>query len=969
MTVHRAGEDTRPVVPLSPLQRAALLHERRTLQWTVEAPLAVEELLGRVRAVLPTVVPLTYSLVDVAGLRLPRQQQQDLRIGTAGEGWEVVAGATTLRAERGAHGEGTAVLTVLTDPVFADATTLELLLHRLAGATPDAEVPDFLSVAAGHHAMHEDGELADELGFWDAQRRRRPAPDDLVAALATDAGRDDLHGDEPRSAVATLPGTPADDLDPGLAHLAMAVLVERLAPHSGGPARLVDVRPLMGLEGVAGPLSQVLPDDLEVDPGTAAGELLARQRARHEEQYQWAGGPALRADDALPLLVLDPRPGPTPPPGWQLLRRVHALSGVVVLHTDPGAGLVAGTYDALPTGDLQVLVDAWSHLVEQLADPNVRPGSVGLLARPAPAERAADPASEDDLCRLVHELALADGDAPALRRGARVVTRRQLLTSVGGLLERLDGVGPGSVVGLLAPAGPELVTGALAALWRGAAFLPLDPSEPALRLSQALATAGARHVVVPAGAPVPDLPPGCAVVVASSDGGADPGPPVEADPDATAYVLRTSGSTGRPKSVPVRRSSLDNHLRWACESLVDDDDVLPVVSSPVFDASLKQLLGPLRAGRVVHLLEADRVDVEQVHAELAAGPGPLVLNCVPSYWAELLRVSETGGALPLRRLLLGGEAVSPALLERTLALYPGTQVLNLYGPTEATVTTTAGVLVAGEPVHVGRAVAGATVTVVDRAGHPLPPGLRGEVWIQGPGVSTGYLDADPADPSPFVSADLDGTTRPAYRSGDLAIVDDRGRLRLLGRADDQVKLRGWRIELGEIEQVAETCAGVDRAVAVLVGDDEPRLRLFTTGSASGAEVRGWLADRLPEAMVPGAVAPVGRLPLTTTGKVDRQELVRMVPERDEVDPAAYSEAERLVAAAWREVLGGPWPHADDEFFAVGGHSLLLARLVNRLRAQGCTSLSLRQVVRRPTVASIAAHVADADGGPDRLAQP
>lgn len=960
------SKDKRPLTPLSPLQRTKLSHDKRSLSWKVQVPFVPEELLGRIQAVLPTMGSLTCSLVVVKGLLVPRQQEQELSIEHSGRGWEVTAGATTLVGTPSFDNARYTELTIFVDPVFADGETLEMLIHRLADPSIDVETQDFLSVAAGHHAMYDAGELAEEAAFWAKQRELRPTTDDLATALGCDSFSDRSTDSDPDIVNTTLYGMLEGQLDSDVEYLALTVLVDRIAPQACALTRMVDVRSLMGLEGLPGPLSHLLPDELQIRPGATVGELLASQRARHAEQYQWAGGPALNADDTSLSLIFESGTDPVLPRKWKLLARTFALSGAIVLRTetqdDGGIKFTASSYASLPKRSVQMLVEAWASMSEQLVDMSRRPETVGLLAASAQEEPVHESVlqSGDELCHRVYESAVADSSAPALKHGARITTRRELVHCIGGLLECLGDIDEGAVVALLVPADLDFVTGALAALWRGAAFMPLDPVDPPARLADALIAAGARHVVVAADSPVPDLPAWCEVVSVPKSGGFDPGPPRNVDPEATAYVLRTSGSTGRPKAVPIRRSSLDNHLRWAGSTLVNDEDIFPVVSSPVFDASFKQIFGPLWTGRAVHVPEADRVDVAQVHAELALSEKPLVLNCVPSYWGELLRLSEADGPLPLRKLLLGGEAVTSALLQRTLAQYPLTEVHNFYGPTEATVTTTTGILTVDEPVHVGTPVAGARVVVVDRVGHPLPAGFRGEVWIQGPGLSPGYLGEQLEIQSAFVTADFDAVPRPAYRSGDLAKVDEKGRLRLLGRLDDQVKIRGWRIELGEIEQVAESCSGVDRAVAVLAESDEPQIWLFVTGEASGPDVRKRLVNLLPTAMVPESVTSVGRMPLTSGGKVDRRELILMAPTRDEVDPASYSDPERFVATVWRDLLGGPWPHPDDEFFAAGGHSLLLARLVNQLRSKGCTSLSLRQVVRSPTVASIAAHIDDSN---------
>jgi acyl-coenzyme A synthetase/AMP-(fatty) acid ligase len=434
------------------------------------------------------------------------------------------------------------------------------------------------------------------------------------------------------------------------------------------------------------------------------------------------------------------------------------------------------------------------------------------------------------------------------------------------------------------------------------------------------------------------------------------GEPVPVEDDALAYLLRTSGSTGVPKLVGVTRASLDNYLDWVARELLTDDVALPVVSSPVFDASLKQTLGVVYRGSCVWILTGDRFDVAAVHAELAAATTAVALNCVPSYLSALLAedaANGTGGRPPISRFLIGGEPLGEGLVHRIRQRFPDAEVWNLYGPTEATATTTAGRVAADEDIHVGTPVAGAAVAVIDEHGALVPAGVRGEVVIAGPGLSPGYL-AGHDGPSPFVDLDLTGRRVPVYRTGDLGVLHHSGRLCLAGRRDSQVKLNGWRIDVREVERVSQRAHGVRDAVVVLDDRAEPCLRAFVTGDADDEVVMGELRAALPRPMVPRSVTVLAHFPVMATGKVDRAALLTQVTSPAEASPDEYDAEELAVATAWRQVVGRGWPRRDDEFFSVGGHSLLLARLVNLLRAQGNDHLSLRQVVRRPTVASIAA---------------
>lgn len=249
--------------------------------------------------------------------------------------------------------------------------------------------------------------------------------------------------------------------------------------------------------------------------------------------------------------------------------------------------------------------------------------------------------------------------------------------------------------------------------------------------------------------------------------------------------------------------------------------------------------------------------------------------------------------------------------------------------------------------------------MLDRYGAPLPRRAAGEVCIAGPGVALGYLSGQ-EPPSPFTTLTAAGAGAPAYRTGDHGWIGTDGVLRLLGRRDDQVKVNGWRIELGEIESAAEQLDGVTRAVVVV--DGTAVLRLFVTGTVGPELVLGGLATVLPGPMLPSSVHVIGRFPLLPSGKIDRGGLLAAMDRAAEEDPRVYDAEQLTVATAWKELLSTGWPRVTDEFFASGGHSLLLAQLVNKLRAQGFSQLSLRYVIRRPTVESIAALIRSGSGG-------
>ena len=602
-------------------------------------------------------------------------------------------------------------------------------------------------------------------------------------------------------------------------------------------------------------------------------------------------------------------------------------------------------------------------------------------------------------------------DEPAVLFAGRVVrTRGELARRAAGLAVKLMGLGagPGTVVGLCLDRSPELVESVLGVLASGAAYLPLDPAYPRAYLAHVLEDSGVPLVLTRAGLrstlpetrgrvfilpvlPEPPTPPGLPPNRAASL------PPNR--PDSPAYLLYTSGSTGRPKGIPVLHRSLSAYLEWVLAEPLAEIEGLPFVTSLGFDASLKQLFAPLLAGFPVRLVDDETAHrPEKLLAELR-GPGRLALNCIPSLWREILDALEAarGGAaalsdiepLGLVRLLLGGEGFDRGLLERTVRLLPGIEVWNLYGPTEATANAAAARLVpaaaasddAGRGISAGRPLPGVRLVVTDVLLRPLPAGAAGELLLGGGGVAPGYWRRPELTAARFVPDPFSGLPgERLYRTGDRARIRGlgaSGAVELLGRTDLQVKLRGLRIEPREIEaallahpEVAECVAGADargrRLIAWVV--PRPAKRVTDPVGWTGA-LRRHLETRLPAAMVPAAFIVLDALPRTPTGKVDRAALSSSSASPEAAAPAAPSgagslqtPAEEVLAGLWAEVLGVAAVAAGDDFFALGGDSLLAARLLSWVRNAFGVDLPLSALFAAPTVAGLAAAVAAARQG-------
>lgn len=581
--------------------------------------------------------------------------------------------------------------------------------------------------------------------------------------------------------------------------------------------------------------------------------------------------------------------------------------------------------------------------------------------------------------------AAAHPEAPAIRRGDEIWTYDELDRHTAALAGRLRarGCGPESVVGVCMGTSVEAVMSLVAVLRCGAAFLPLDPAHPAERLSYLVADAGARVVLVRAAdeGSLARLPAGVErleIDVASPP--AMPLPdlrPLPVSPHRLAYVLYTSGSTGQPKGVAVGEGNLLNYLAWVGSRLLAGAcDTVAATSGLSFDAFLKQLLSPLAAGREVWLPAAGGVSAPvELMAELAARPGS-ALNTVPSLWHVLLDHLEqeteptAPGGRSLAGLLLGGEATSPELLERTFRALPDVEVWNLYGPTEVTANASAGRLLPGAPVHLGSPLDNVRVHLLDRHGMTVPLGVCGEICVAGNGLARGYLGRPGRTAAAFVpDSHASAPGGRLYRTGDLGRLDASGSLYYQGRADDQVKVRGIRVEVGEVEALVASHPGVGRCAAALVGEGSTaRLAAVCTpaagvGDLTGDELSAWTSRIAPEHLMPTLWAVAEELPTLPSGKVDRAAIAALVsPATSGRRRPPETATERALAGIWRELLQVPEVSAEDEFFSLGGHSLLAIQLLSRIRVELGARLPMARVLEAADLAALAAEVdADRDG--------
>ncbi|WP_188051873.1 non-ribosomal peptide synthetase [Azospirillum sp. Sh1] len=565
----------------------------------------------------------------------------------------------------------------------------------------------------------------------------------------------------------------------------------------------------------------------------------------------------------------------------------------------------------------------------------------------------------------------------AVEDGDRTLTYADLDAAAGRLARRLAaaGVRPGDHVGLWLPRGAALAVGMIAAWKAGAAYLCLDPALPDARLAFLATDSGARAVVGHGAAP--GWLGGAAWL--EFDGRSDDSAPgaIPASPDLPAYLIYTSGSTGTPKGVVVTQGNLAQYAQGVLAAMdLPEEATLATLASVTADLGYTAWFGALLGGRTLRVIPPALADDPDALARHFAGRPVDALKIVPSHLAALMAVADPARLLPRRCLVLGGEALEGGFVARLRALAPGCRVLNHYGPTE----TTVGCLTAPAPrdpsipVPIGAPLAGVHAAVLDRHGDPVPLGVVGELAIGGCGVAAGYLGRPALTAERFVPDPWRSGGR-LYRTGDRVRLTAAGLLEFLGRADDQVKIRGFRVELGEVESWLRRQPGVVEA-AVLArpatsgGGSGLRLAAFVAPATLDADaLRTAMAAALPDAMVPSALHALPALPRLPNGKIDRKSL----PDDEAAAPTAPSagrpltDAEQTLAAIWAEVLGRPSVGVEEDFFSIGGDSILALQVIAKARPKGL-ALKPKLFFQKRTIGAIAAAITAAAPRPQAPAE-
>ena len=569
----------------------------------------------------------------------------------------------------------------------------------------------------------------------------------------------------------------------------------------------------------------------------------------------------------------------------------------------------------------------------------------------------------------------------AIQHDSEKISYAELNARANALAHHLVSLGncPGSVVGICLRPSAQMVISVLAVLKAGAAYLPLDPEYPQERLAYMLSDAAVTVVLSTKGLAEKLAPQAKALLLDDPDlqtklnciSGKNP---TDAErgtalfPQHPAYVIYTSGSSGKPKAVVGTHSAMLNRLAWMWRVFpYNADEVACQKTSLSFVDSAAEIFSPLLQGVPCVILGSDDVkDVGRFAAALETHKiSRLVL--VPSLLRQLASFDwELGSRLnSLKMIVSSGEALSTDLTDMVVKAVPHAKLLNFYGSSELAADSTWADMSAkspGQPVHIGRPIDNTQVYVLDAMLEPAPLGVTGELYISGAGLAQGYLNRSAMTAEKFVSNPYGGQETRMYRTGDLARWNQNGMLEYIGRADQQIKVRGYRIELGEIEAALRDCPGIAQGVVAAREQGEGGRQLVayivavngTTPDVTA--VRRELYTRLPEYMVPGLFVVLELLPMLPNGKIDRQRLPEpRLPVQIHREP--QTEQEKMLCGLFADVLGLQQAGIDDNFFALGGHSLMATSLVSRIWSRMAIRIPVRAIFEAPTVAQLAEHSA------------
>lgn len=618
-----------------------------------------------------------------------------------------------------------------------------------------------------------------------------------------------------------------------------------------------------------------------------------------------------------------------------------------------------------------------------LRDPALQVGAVELLTADERYQLLAgsnETEAEFPTNRCVHHLfeeqVAATPQATAVVSGECELTYAVLNSRANQLahLLRKRGVSPGSRVGLCLERSAEAIVGMLGILKAGGAYVPLNPDHPPARMEVQLNNSEA-SICISNGNNLESLEKSVQLIDLERDQPLldhEPtaNPHTMTTPDHLAYVIHTSGSTGIPKGVGIRHQSLVNYTHFINKTLENHQHLnFATVSTISADLGNTCIFPSLVSGGCLHIISYDVAMERSLFSKYLAKHPIDVLKIVPSHLNSLLGSQEVGDILPSKYLITGGEALTWDLLDR-ISQGPRTcKVINHYGPTETTVGSLTFSLEENEvspyslTIPIGKPIANTSVYILDARLRPVPVGVAGELYIGGSGVADGYLNQPAETAVTFIPDSFSGEPgRRLYKTGDLVRYLPDGFVEFLGRADYQVKVRGFRVELGEIEAALVEPLGVRQAIAMVRQDASGDARLVAYVVASGInppsheDLRKLLKQKLPDYMIPSSFVFLKSFPLTANGKVDRAAL----PSPDEARPELQrtfvgprTSVEQQTAEIWAAVLRLNEVGIHDNFFDLGGHSLLATQVISRMRKSFQLEIPLRKLFELPTVATLA----------------
>lgn len=947
------------------------------LQWAVSLPLEVDALNERLLALVADNEILRTRLMPVPGLRHPVQvidetgslkvelldlqqhspAEQDSalkRLAIQARDWATPLYVTLVRLP----GEQS-VLDLAAASSHLDLASLKWLAGALLqdSTAPLSDVLQYADYAEWRWSLVEDEPDHPGVSFW------KPSSETEQAALQLSLEAASAGAFAPARYDLTLPAVLATHptLTANLALTAWAVVLGRLAGQQQVPLAVVHESRGPELENALGLFEQCLPVSLELDAQATLLEQSTQVGACVERAMGWQDYYThdLSADYAFAWRCGDARErfaGAVMAPAKACLNvrqlpdraQAHLVYDRHALSAEAAACL-AEQWLQLLQGALEEPQRAWAHLplggplqsqvvANEPNRPNIEPLTlVELIARRVRQQPDAIALSDQD-----GELSYSRLDACATHLAHRLVGA---------------GIGPGVPVGIVFPRGNAAIVAMLAVLKAGGAYVPIDPTYPADRRTYMLADSAIDHIVV--SAELADSVPASLQRFVLDDLSAEDAGHLPALPtpgaDDLAYLIYTSGSTGAPKAVEITHGALSFSTQVRMAAYETPVRAYLLLSSFAFDSSVAGIFWTLaQGGRLVLPATGEELEMARLAQLITEHQVSHGLSLPSLYQALLDQLQRSGGSDSLECWIVAGEACPPSLVAQHGKTLPQARLVNEYGPTEATVWATYEVLEPNRSVSIGRPIAGMDLGLLNEQDVACGIGEPGEIVLAGPTLARGYRNKPEETAKAFVTL-ADGTR--AYRTGDLACWLADGRLAFLGRKDHQVKVRGYRIELGEIER--QLCSHSDvREAAVIVQEHAAGKRLLAYilaahGYAPDSEaIKRFLGERLPSYMVPAQVLTLPTFPRTPNGKLD----IRRLPDPDQFDESAHvaprNAMETTLQAIVAKVLKLSTVSVTDNFFAIGGDSILSLQVVAQAHEQGI-ALSAKQVFERQTIAAMA----------------